>query len=100
MDTWPDPNANGKTLVNPIAITYQGIVIVFAREAAKAVDSLYYNVRIPGSPPESTPPWSPLWTAEDAWDAKEWVGWNQLSMTTGGGADAKPLLRVAGVDLI
>jgi len=37
---WPSTNANGISLVDPISISHQGRVVLFAREAKKSVDFL------------------------------------------------------------
>ena len=92
---WPSTNANGILLVDPISISHQGRVVLFAREAKKSVEFLYYNVIVPSS--------------EGSADAGVWQGWNYLRMREPGGADRpagqpsadrQPLLRIAGIDLI
>jgi hypothetical protein len=100
-NSWPSTTASGKTLVDPVAINVQGNVVVLAREQELAVDHLYYNVRIPGSEPSSTPPWAASQMGSTPeWSDEEWVGWNQLSLSATGGADSSSLLRVGGIDLI
>ena len=73
---------------------HQGTVLVFAREAGRPVTVLYYNARIPGSGPQDGP--------------AEWAGWSKLDLTEASqaagrdvaSADAEPLVRVAGMDLL
>ncbi|WP_410648926.1 LamG-like jellyroll fold domain-containing protein [Amycolatopsis sp. cmx-4-54] len=85
--TWPSTDCNGITLVDPIGLTLAGTVVVLARKAAAVVDTLYYNVRISGADP-GVP--------------QEWAGWNELRLdgNTTASADDRPLLRIAGMDLI
>ncbi|RSM52236.1 hypothetical protein DMH03_40885 [Amycolatopsis sp. WAC 01376] len=85
--TWPSTDCNGITLVDPVGLTLAGTVVLLARKAATTVDSLYYNVRVSGADP-GVP--------------EEWAGWNELRLTgkTAGSADDRPLLRIAGMDLI
>jgi large repetitive protein len=91
--TWPSTDCNGIPLVDPVTISFQGTVVVFARQAATPVTQLYTNVRLQGA---------------DSNSPSEWAGWNPLPMaepsqsTTPGQptADALPLLRLGGMDLL
>ncbi|TWP51736.1 LamG domain-containing protein [Lentzea tibetensis] len=91
--TWPSTDCNGIPLIDPVSVTVQGNVVLFARKAGAPVDFLYYNVRPIGVEPGA---------------AGEWTGWRQLSMaepsqrTTPGtpSADAQPMLRLGGCSLI
>ncbi|WP_329081019.1 LamG domain-containing protein [Streptosporangium sp. NBC_01469] len=91
--TWPSTDCNGIPLLDPVTVTVQGNVVLFAREAGKPVDTLYYNVR-PTSGEVGVP--------------GEWIGWQPLPLaepsqaTTPGtpSADPQPLLRLAGSTLI
>src|ERR1700677_3529039 len=93
--TWPSTDANGIQLVDPVTITHQGTLVVFARQASTPVNFLYYNVLIPNTAQSAT--------------VGDWQGWNYLPMTEPSGADQPPLqvsadqqpmLRVAGIDLV
>lgn len=92
--TWPSTNCNGIPLVDPVSVSFQGTVVVFARQAGVPVTQLYTNVRLPGS---------------DSNSPQEWAGWNPLPMTEPSrsditpsqpSADALPLLRLGGMDLL
>ncbi len=91
---WPSTNANGIPLTDPVGVTYQGTLVVFAREAGTKAASLYYNVLRPNLDPDA---------------AGDWVGWNLLPMlepshadlaSVQPSADQKPMLRLGGLDLI
>ena len=93
--TWPSTDANGIQLVDPVTITHQGTLVVFALQASTPVNFLYYNVLIPNTAQSAT--------------VGDWQGWNYLPMTEPSGADQPPLqvsadqqpmLRVAGIDLV
>ncbi|HET9898654.1 MAG TPA: LamG domain-containing protein [Streptosporangiaceae bacterium] len=93
--TWPSTNCNGIPLADPVTISFQGTVVVFARQAAVPVAQLYTNVRLPGS---------------DSSSPGEWAGWNPLPMTEPSQsdvpgpaqptADELPLLRLGSMDLL
>ncbi len=93
--TWPSTDCNGIPLADAVTVSFQGTVVVLAREKNAVVDALYYNVRVPGS---------------ETGSASEWVGWNILPMTEPSqseksgpsqpSADAYPLIRIAGMDLL
>ncbi|OXM51744.1 hypothetical protein CFP71_24425 [Amycolatopsis thailandensis] len=84
---WPSPDCNGIPLVDPVGLSIAGTLVVLARRPATAVDTLYYNVRVSGADP-GTP--------------GEWAGWNELSLDENDrpSAEDRPLLRIAGMDLI
>lgn len=93
--TWPSTDANGIQLVDPVTITHQGIVIVFARANATTVDYLYYNILVPNTERSAT--------------VGTWQGWSYLPMAEPSqadkpvqqaSADERPMLRIAGIDLI
>ncbi|WP_414937888.1 LamG-like jellyroll fold domain-containing protein [Amycolatopsis sp. cmx-11-51] len=85
--TWPSTDCNGIMLADPVGLTLAGTVVVLARKAATTLETLYYNVRISGADP-GVP--------------QEWAGWNELCLAgnTTVSADDRPLLRIAGMDLI
>ncbi len=91
--TWPSTDCNGIPLADPVTVSFQGTVVVFARQAATPVTQLYTNVRLQGA---------------DSNSPSEWAGWNPLPMaepsqsTTPGqsSADVLPLLRLGGMDLL
>lgn len=89
---WPSADCNDIALADPAVITLQGTLVVFAREAGKEVDTLYYNVRA---------------TEAASGDPHEWIGWNKLALTDQGAgpgaprpADDRAQLRLGGMDLI
>lgn len=89
---WPSADCNDIRLADPVAVTVEGTVVVFARQAEKPVDTLYYNVRVSGA---------------DSGGAQEWAGWNELPLAgrqpgqdTGRTADDEPQMRLAGMGLI
>ncbi|OXM45210.1 LamG domain-containing protein [Amycolatopsis alba] len=85
--SWPSPDCNGIPVVDPVGLSIAGTVVVLARRPATAVDTLYYNVRISGADPGAP---------------DEWAGWNELRLAENDlpAAESRPLLRIAGMDLI
>ncbi|MFB9905493.1 LamG domain-containing protein [Allokutzneria oryzae] len=83
----PSTDTTAITLIDPVSVTVEGTTVVFARKAEAVVDTLYYNVREPDAEPMSP---------------REWSGWSPLSLTQPSepSADRKPMLRLAGMDLI
>jgi len=91
---WPSTNANGIPLTDPVGVTYQGALVVFAREAGAKAATLYYNVLRPNVDPDAP---------------GDWVGWNLLPMLEPSHADSapaqptadlQPMLRLGGLDLV
>jgi hypothetical protein len=88
--SWPSTDCNGIPLADPVSVTVQGNVVLFARQAGVPVDLLYYNVR-----------------PADA-GSGEWTGWRQVAMAEPArkttpdtpSADAQPMLRLGGGSLI
>ncbi|MFD4636175.1 LamG domain-containing protein [Lentzea sp. NPDC058436] len=84
--TWPSDDCNGITLIDPVSVSVQGTIVLFAREAGRPADFLYYNVRPVDAEPGVT---------------SQWAGWRALAMAEPvSGADAQPLLRLGGGSLV
>ena len=91
--TWPSTDCNGIPLIDPVTVTFQGTLVLFARQSGVPVTQLYTNVRVAGAQAGST---------------QEWSGWNPLPMaepsrtSTPGqpSADKLPLLRLGGMNLL
>src|ERR687885_2767686 len=94
LETMPSTDVGGLSLTDPVSISHGGTVLLFAREAGKPVEHLYYNVRIAGTGPGDMAP--------------QWGGWTLLELTEPirdavpqePSADEQPLHRLAGMDLV
>jgi large repetitive protein len=88
---WPSATANGIPLTDPVVVSFNGDVVVFARAKGTPTDKLYYNVR--HNDPSAT-------------DSNlEYSGWYEWDMSTvasvEAGAAATPVgLRELGAGLI
>ena len=86
---WPSATANGIPLTDPVAVSFNGDVVLLARQKGTATTRLYYNVR--HNDPNAT-------------DGNvEYSGWYELDLTVilGDGVDNTPVgLRQLGAGLI
>ena len=86
---WPSTTANGIPLTDPVAVSFNGDVVLLARQKGVATTRLYYNVR------HNNP---------DATDGNaEYSGWYELDLTmdVGDGTAKTPIgLRQLGAGLI
>ena len=88
---WPSATANGISLTDPVAVSFNGDVVLLAREKGVAANKLYYNVR--HDDPDALA------------DDMEYSGWYELDMslaesTEPGGTATSVGLRVLGAGLI
>jgi hypothetical protein len=87
---WPSANANGILLTDPVAISFNGDVLLLAREKGVPTNKLYYNVR--HNDPDVID------------DNLEYSGWYELDMTLAssepGSTPSKVGVRVLGAGLV
>ena len=49
--TWPSTDCNGIPLIDPVTVSFQGALVLFARQQGVPVSQLYANVRVAGRRP-------------------------------------------------
>jgi large repetitive protein len=91
--TWPSTDCNGIPLIDPVTVSFQGTLVLFARQSGVPVTQLYTNVRVAGAMAGSQAEWA-------GWTPLPMVEPSQASTSDQSSADPLPLLRLGGMDLL